>query len=143
MFTRAVRIYDLNENMNKHAEYQIRKVSQKNSKESADEKDTVQVNPPTDMDLQMLIDQTASWVVKQTIKNDGSNSSSAAGTEDKLAVLKKLHKDRFDFLFSDGTYHTYYQYKVALYTEMLMHQKQSQNEKRELEDHSDATARYI
>ena len=126
----------------KMKEYQIRKVSQ-NTKEGADEEDVVQVNPPTNMELQMLIDQTASWAVRQTIKNSGGSSSCAAGTEDKLAVLKKLHKDQFDFLFSSGTYHTYYQYKLALYTEMLVHQKQQQNEKRELEDNSDATARYL
>ena len=77
---------------------------------------------PPPLDTQILIDKTASWVCKQNLQSGNEKSGI-----DKLAVVKKLHKDKFDFLFPDSKYNTYYLYKVALYTEMMSENKVKEN----------------
>jgi len=76
---------------------------------------TVEVPP---MDLQMLIDRTASYVCRQ---NQEFGHQKGA---DKISVVKKLHREKFSFLFPENKYNTYYLFKVALYTEMFDKTKQ-------------------
>ena len=89
-------------------------ITQIGSNESTkDDGSVIQVIPPP-LEAQILIDKTASWICKQNIQSGNKNAGM-----DKLAVVKKMHKDEFEFLFPEGQYHTYFLYKVALYTEML------------------------
>ena len=78
----------------------------------------IEVVPPP-LDIQTLIDKTASWVSKENLKNGNEQ----AGAE-KLSVVRKLHKDRFEFLFPESKYHNYYLFKIALYTEMMTSNKE-------------------
>jgi hypothetical protein len=78
----------------------------------------IEVVPPP-LEIQTLIDKTASWVSKENLKNGNEQ----AGAE-KLSVVKKLHKDRFEFLFPESKYHNYYLFKIALYTEMTTSNKE-------------------
>ena len=73
----------------------------------------IEVIPPP-LDIQILIDKTASWVCKENLKSENKQSG-----EERLSIVKKLHKDKFDFLFTGNKYHNYYLFKIALYTEML------------------------
>ena len=73
----------------------------------------IEVIPPP-LDIQILIDKTASWVCKENLKSENEQSG-----EERLSIVKKLHKDKFDFLFTGNKYHNYYLFKIALYTEML------------------------
>uniref|UniRef100_A0A0K2V9F0 Protein suppressor of white apricotlike [Bombyx mori] n=1 Tax=Lepeophtheirus salmonis TaxID=72036 RepID=A0A0K2V9F0_LEPSM len=71
----------------------------------------VDVMPPKDKDLMMLIDRTASYVAK-----NGS---------DTMSVVRKRSPKEFAFLDGDHSNHTYFQYKVALYKEIIKSRKQS------------------
>lgn len=72
----------------------------------------VQVPPYDD---QALIDQTASYVVR----NGG----------EKLGILRKRMPEKFAFLRSDHKYNTYYQFKVTLYHEMRTERHREQKAK--------------
>jgi len=73
-------------------------------KEPELEEGEVLVTPPP-LAAQCLIDQTASYAAK-----NGA---------DKLAVLRKKETAAFAFLASEHPHNLFYQYKVALYKEML------------------------
>ena len=81
------------------------------SAESAPSVEEVMVQVPPE-DLMMLIDRTASYVCRQNLEFGHQKGA------DKIGVVKKLHKDKFSFLFPEDKYNTYYLFKVALYTEM-------------------------
>jgi len=80
---------------------------------SEDQSDEVMVEPPQDLELQMLIDRTASYVCRQNLEFGHQKGA------EKIGVVKKLHKEKFAFLFPENKYNSYYLFKVALYTEML------------------------
>ena len=95
----------------------------------------IEVIPPP-LDIQILIDKTASWVFKENLKSENKQSG-----EERLSIVKKLHKDKFDFLFTGNKYHNYYLFKIALYTEMLNSQTKTilQDTSQTLADKSELT----
>ena len=93
-----------------------------------DKSDEVQVDVPP-MELQMLIDRTASYVCRQNLEFGQQKGA------EKIAVVKKLQKDKFSFLFPENKYNTYYLFKVALYTEML--EKEQASKRRKLASNSE------
>jgi len=89
---------------------------------------TVEVPP---MELQMLIDKTASYVCRQNLEFGQQKGA------EKIGVVKKLQKEKFAFLFPENKYNTYYLFKVALYTEMLENeriQKKNQEAQSEMQE---------
>lgn len=81
----------------------------------------VRVTPPH-LDDQRLIDKTASWVCKLNLKEGNDNA-----VQEKLLRLKHFNKEKFGFLFPEGEFHNYYQFKLALYTEMLSSVQKGEN----------------
>ena len=66
------------------------------------------VEPPQDLELQMLIDRTASYVCRQNLEFGHQKGA------EKIGVVKKLHKEKFSFLFPENKYNSYYLFKVRL-----------------------------
>ena len=66
------------------------------------------VEPPQDLELQMLIDRTASYVCRQNLEFGHQKGA------EKIGVVKKLHKEKFAFLFPENKYNSYYLFKVRL-----------------------------
>ena len=87
---------------------------------SAAEEVMVQVPPE---ELMMLIDRTASYVCRQNLEFGHQKGA------DKISVVKKLHREKFSFLFPEDKYNTYYLFKVALYTEMFEKKRQSEQQR--------------
>ena len=83
------------------------------AKKCKTEQEEVQVLPPP-LNEQILIDKTASWVCKQSMKSENDKI-----VEGKIDLLKNSNKERFEFLYPHSKYHNYYKFKLALYTEML------------------------
>ena len=79
-----------------------------------EEDNVVMVQVPS-YDEQALIDQTASYVVR----NGG----------EKLGILRKRMPEKFAFLRSDHKFNTYYQFKVTLYHEMRAERHREQKAK--------------
>ena len=75
---------------------------------SEDQSDEVMVEPPQDLELQMLIDRTASYVCRQNLEFGHQKGA------EKIGVVKKLHKEKFAFLFPENKYNSYYLFKVRL-----------------------------
>lgn len=67
------------------------------------DKNSVEVQPPP-TDIQIVIDQTASYVSKNGC--------------DMMSIVRKRAPEKFSFLQPTHKYFNYYQYKVALYNEM-------------------------
>ena len=82
-------------------------------KPKQEDDNTVMIQVPP-YEEQALIDQTASYVVRQ-------------GGE-KLSILRK-RSEKFAFLRSDHKFNTYYQFKVALYHEMRAERHREQKAK--------------
>ena len=68
------------------------------------------VEPPQDLELQMLIDRTASYVCRQNLEFGHQKGA------EKIGVVKKLHKEKFAFLFPENKYNSYYLFKVRLHS---------------------------
>ena len=64
------------------------------------------MEPPQDLELQMLIDRTASYVCRQNLEFGHQKGA------EKIGVVKKLHKEKFAFLFPENKYNSYYLFKV-------------------------------
>ena len=73
-------------------------------KEEAVDENLVDVVPPP-ISMQPIVDRTAFYVAK----NGG----------EMLNMLKKNYPEKFGFLNATDTHHMFFQYKVALYKEML------------------------